>query len=216
MSVSQLQIRRTNRAFSLLELIVIFTIICVLLAILIPATIKARAKAQRITCVNHLSNIGLGCRIFATDHQELFPWQIFTNSSTPMNFDMAIRNYLALSNELSTPLILRCPADTRKAAENWVEFRRTNISYFINLDAAETYPQTILAGDRNILTNGVHIGPGVVKLDTTTTNVAWDGGIHRFQGNVTMGDGSVQQVTLTRLREHWTNQAQSSVTLVVP
>jgi type II secretory pathway pseudopilin PulG len=207
---------KSKLAFTLLELIVIFTIICVLLAILIPGAIKARAKARRITCVGHLANVGLSFKIFATDNRELFPWQMATNSPTPTNFDMAIRHYLAISNELSTPLILHCPADTRKAAENWHDFGRINISYLINLDSAETFPRTILAGDQNILTNGARIGPGIVKLDMAITNVAWDGSIHRFQGNVTMGDGSVQQLSSARLPEHWTNQGTSSVTLAVP
>ena len=206
----------SNRAFTLLELVVIFTIICVLFAVLIPATIKAVQKQKRIACVGRLKNMGLGYRIFATDNHDMFPWQLATNAPSPKTFDDILRHYKAISNAISTPKILVCPSDNRQPAADWVSLSRTNISYFVSLDAAETYPQSFLTGDRNILTNGFRIGPGIVKLESTVTNVAWDGTIHRFQGNVVMGDGSVQQLSGTRFRQQITNTGQTSMTLAVP
>ena len=203
-------------AFTLLELLVIFTITCVLLAVLIPAMVKAVAKQKRIACVGRLKNMGLGYRIFATDNSDMFPWQLTTNAPPPKTFDDVLLHYKAISNMLSTPKILVCPSDNRKASRDWLSLSRTNISYFVSVDASETYPQSFLAGDRNILTNGVRIGPGIVKLDSTTTNVAWDGTIHRFQGNAAMGDGSVQQLSGARFREQITNTGQSSMMLAVP
>lgn len=207
----------SNRAFTLLELVVILTILCVLVAVLIPACVKMVAKQKRIACVGRQKNIGLGYRIFATDNRDLFPWQLATNAPTPKTFDEAITHYLAISNALSTPKILICPADNRRPAPDWARLSRSNISYFISLvDSAETYPQSILAGDRNITTNGVRIGPGIVRLSTLTTNAAWDGTIHRFQGNVTMGDGSIQQLSATRLREQVMNTGLAEMRLAVP
>lgn len=210
------RIRNNNQAFTLLELIVIFTVISILVAILIPATIKAVAKQKRIGCVSRLKNIGLGYRIFATDNHDMFPWQLATNSPAPKTFDDVLGHYQSISNEISIPKILVCPADDRKAARDWLTLSRTNISYFISLDAAETFPQSFLTGDRNILTNGARIGPEIVKLDSGTTNVTWDGSIHRFQGNAAMGDGSVQQSSGARFREQIKNAGQSAMTLAVP
>lgn len=205
-----------EHAFTLLELIVIFTMTCVLLAILIPATIKAVAKQKRIGCVSRLKNIGLGYRIFATDNGDMFPWQLTTNAPPPKAFDDVLRHYRSISNELSTPKILVCPSDNRKAARDWASLSRTNISYFVSLDSTEGYAQSLLTGDRNILTNGVRIGPGIVKLDSTITKVAWDGTMHRFQGNVAVGDGSVQQFSSARFSGLLRNTGQSSMTLAVP
>ncbi len=67
-----------------------------------------------------------------------------------------------------------------------------NISYFFNADADETKPRTVLAGDRNILTNGVVAGPGRLTFSGHPA-VTWSQAIHNRQGNVAMGDSSVQQ-----------------------
>jgi type II secretory pathway pseudopilin PulG len=204
-----------RRAFTLLELIVIMTIICILVAIMIPANIKARDKARRISCVGRLKNLGLSYRIFATDHKDRFPWEIETNAPPLLKFDDALKHYLIVSNEISTPKILVCPADTRKEASNWNSFSRENVSYFVGLNSAEHLPQSFLAGDRNLTTNGVPLGPGIVTL-RASTNIGWDGRIHKFQGNAAMGDGSVQQLNSARLREQLENTGQTETKLAIP
>jgi type II secretory pathway pseudopilin PulG len=200
-----------RKAFTLLELIVILVILAVLMALLLPVMAGARAKANRIKCSGRLGCVGLAYRIFATDHGDRFPWEVSTNQAKSL--DWFVEQTRSLSNQLSTPVILVCPADTRKPATDWASLTRTNMSYFVSVASSQSYPQSILAGDRNVTTNGVRIGPGIVNVQT---NFGWDGTMHRFQGMCVMGDGSVQQMSSARLRQASQNTGQSSETWAVP
>lgn len=70
--------------------------------------------------------------------------------------------FQVMSNELSTPKILHCPDDAHRTyATNFsTRFSAANISYFINADAAEAYPQMILDGDDNLLVDGKPVPAG--------------------------------------------------------
>lgn len=213
------------RAFSLVELLAILTVVGILLAVLIPSIAKARAKAARISCIGRLKNIGLSNRIFATDNNDLFPWHAdrapatnrhkFPDLSNLTAGDQLIRIFRSLSNDLNTPIIIAWPADTRKPADRWQELSTSNISYFLGTSSEETYPQSFMAGDRNLVIEGQRAS-GTVRLTAETKNVEWDGTTHKFQGNAAMGDGSVQQMNTTRLRESLKNTGLTTNILIFP
>jgi prepilin-type processing-associated H-X9-DG protein len=103
-----------------------------------------------------------------------------------------------MSNELSTPKLLICPSDTRVAAKDFgLGFSITNLSYFLSLDAEETYPGMFLSGDRN-LTNGQPIQNGILVLPPNRP-VGFTHELHNGQGNIALADGSVQGWTSSRL-----------------
>ncbi len=174
--------KRPN-GFTLIELLVVLVILAVLIGMFLRPVSGAKVKASRIRCVGRLKNIGLAYRIFATDNNGSFPWALNpTNQlSTAIQGAFAWQHFVAVSNELSTPEIILCPADgiqpgtpadiPRVKASNWLSFPRLTptaagnrfVSYFVGLDASEENPQTILGGDRNLTPDTSAAAPNILR-----------------------------------------------------
>ena len=57
----------TTGAFTLLELLIVIVVILLLAALLVPATFRAKAKAQSTACKNHLQQLGLGLSMYLSN-----------------------------------------------------------------------------------------------------------------------------------------------------
>ena len=64
---------RLQTAFTLLELLVVISVIALLLALLLPAIGRARESALSTMCSNHQRNLGLGITMYADDHDGQMP-----------------------------------------------------------------------------------------------------------------------------------------------
>jgi len=183
-----------SRGFTLIMLLVVIAVLALLAAMLLPALAAAKRKAQRINCVNNLKQGGLAFRIWEGDNDDKMPMAVSTASGGTEEFASGLgtfRHFQVMSNELSTPKILVCPADTRSQAYNFARLNNQNLSYFAGLDAGDSFPRRLLDGDRN-LTGETEPENGILKL-TPGETVSWTAKIHVNAGNVGLADGSVQQ-----------------------
>lgn len=234
-------IRKSKSAgFTLIELLVVIAIIAILASLLLPALAKAKAKAQRISCVNNLKQVGLAHRLFSNDHGDRYTFGVVdtdggtlgtpgADGSNP-NGGTALAIYRSLSNELVTPKILLCNSDggaNKAKATDFLNvagssFSRQNptdagLSYFAGIDAAEDKPQTVLSGDRNIVGGSPTIldrnaasGLSANTWGSGATPSVAGSGIHNKAGNIGLGDGSVQQLADKPLQRQIDSHVESA------
>lgn len=72
-------INRSRCAFSLIELLVVISIISLLVSILLPSLKNAREAARGVTCLSNMRQLALGMTIYTEDFGGQFP-KAWTNS----------------------------------------------------------------------------------------------------------------------------------------
>lgn len=65
-----------TKSFTLVELLVVVTIIAILLALLMPALKNAREHGNSAACVNNLRQIHVAFASYAADHEDYFPHEV--------------------------------------------------------------------------------------------------------------------------------------------
>jgi prepilin-type N-terminal cleavage/methylation domain-containing protein/prepilin-type processing-associated H-X9-DG protein len=101
------------KAFTLVELLVVISIIAMLLAILFPVLNKARAQAKKIVCLSNMRQMGIVLFTYMADSDNHLP-PSSCHLSNPEQYWLCILNKYSKS-----PLLYRCPSDKAKVFINW-------------------------------------------------------------------------------------------------
>lgn len=119
-------------AFTLVELLVVVSILGLLFSLAAPALGAARRHAASASCLNHLKQWGLAVHLYAGDHNDLLPDE---GAPTPGPGPLTVGWYMALPRVMGLPAydsmpwrtnskirpahsLFLCPANHRQATNN--------------------------------------------------------------------------------------------------
>lgn len=105
--------------FTLIELLIVISIIAILAGILLPALNAAKGKAQAINCINNLKQLALSFHAYAGDFNGFTPWNCPDNTGDKELW----KSRLYKLGYINTYKNTRCPAkpftSAARAAAGW-------------------------------------------------------------------------------------------------
>jgi len=100
--------RSAPRGFTLIELFVVIAVIGLLVALLLPATSRASARAKRLFCANNLRQVSQALTLYADDHEATFP----NTNEVMVSYKELVKGYLGLNSTSSAEdRVFSCPVD---------------------------------------------------------------------------------------------------------
>ena len=129
-----------KKAFSLVELLVVISIIALLTSILTPSVVGARRQANRVFCMNNLRQLALAADSYAQNNNDYYPiaqysWQ--ENTSTTYAYCWDFTQITENGQSRTVPGLLwegdtiekvqQCPS--YKSSSNWLSDPYTGYNY---------------------------------------------------------------------------------------
>lgn len=176
--------RRKRRGFTLVELLVVITIIALVLTMLFPAIGRMREKAKRATCLNNLRQITQAALLFASENGGALPHPMYwAYSNAPTAFAPEggeIWRYTGAKD------ILRCPMDQLPgdACESWkvssyVMLASTSANVRVNIRSYRANDVLFFEADgKTICTENTLESPPVLSGNARTLVDRHNGGGH--------------------------------------
>jgi prepilin-type processing-associated H-X9-DG protein len=213
---------RKVRALTKIEVLIVIAVLMLLAVFWIMPLISLPYpnRAPRISCQNNLKQIGITFRIWAGDNGDKIPMQVSVTNGGTMEYlgtSETFRHFQVMSNELGTPRIVFCPAETKRdCATNFSsDFGNNRVSYFIVVSPPENDPSAPMAGDRNLTLDGTALTTGWHFVGTNA-QLGWNRELHNRKGNVLMADASVLMLDSTNLPAVFRYSSMATNHLAIP
>ncbi|MCP4249919.1 MAG: prepilin-type N-terminal cleavage/methylation domain-containing protein [bacterium] len=132
-----------RRGFTLVELLVVVSVIALLIGILMPSLKKARVQTKRGVCASNLHQIGIGFQSYLVNNNDRFPYASNMPSVGPGPLMTAQPIYIADVLEPHTGKqanVFRCPSDEPKMDR---KPPNAGLSYFQSERSSYEYRQSV-------------------------------------------------------------------------
>src|SRR5438309_8475157 len=213
MRIGSFTMEKSDLAFTRME--ILFCLFGATLVTIPAVSLLAsnKSESQRAVCFNNLRQIGQAFQSWASEHNDnYYVFRTAYPEGTKNYPILALMNsawfhFASLSNQLGSPKLLVCPADTgaARAASNWgfgpdgfvnAGLRANALSYSLHLEAFPMAPKTILSGDRNIRATSFPVSSSSAAtrcagLEPNDSNVRWTNQVHGVSCHLLLRDGSV-------------------------
>jgi hypothetical protein len=210
---------KKNSAMTLFEVLMVVACAVILLVIILP--MFARAMIRRgPNCVSNLKQIDLTFLIWGEDNNNKYPMAVSVTNGGAMELietGNVAGVFQVMSNELSTPKVLVCPADRERTfVTNWNELNASHISYFVSDDVSNKEDHDIvLDGDDNLIFAGAPVKSGLLEFSSNAP-ISWSGKRHKYVGNISFGDGIVQEDSQSGMQQAFREAGLATNRIAIP
>jgi prepilin-type N-terminal cleavage/methylation domain-containing protein len=125
-----------DRAFTLIEILVVVAIIALLVAILLPSLKRAREQAKRVVCATRLHNIGLANQLYANSNKGFLIWGSLSDGDVndPINNPKGYGTQICLASRRVDPTQ---PAGPNTQAWDYVDWHAAGKKYLLDRETWE-------------------------------------------------------------------------------
>ena len=193
----RIQTATRRRGFTLVELLVVITIISILIGLLLPAVQSAREAARRLQCTNNLKQLGLALLNFHTSYNIFPPSAVWKNNGkldltyiNQGNFAGLAENWVVIILPQLEQQNLRGSFDLTKPIPDAANAnaRGTQLSFML-CPTDDAYNRKAFSGSISTLTNkmGDNWARGNYAANASSGYMVLGGGVG--QGGTTAGGG---------------------------